>query len=57
MAMVVSCTAGMEHKSQRIDVVVAAAEKFLGYEILLQKLQGVLNDSARVGSDGAKVLE
>lgn len=30
MAMVVNCTAAIERKSQRIDVVVAAAEKYLG---------------------------
>jgi hypothetical protein len=30
VAMVVNCTAGMKRKSQRIDVVVTAAEKYLG---------------------------
>jgi hypothetical protein len=32
MAMVVNCTAGMECKLQRIDVLVAAAEKHLGVQ-------------------------
>jgi hypothetical protein len=30
MVLVVNCTAETEYKSQRIDVVVAAAEKYLG---------------------------
>ena len=30
MAMVVNCTSGRECLSQRIDIVVAAAEKYLG---------------------------
>ena len=37
IAMVINCTAEIEHKSQKIDVVVVAAENSLGYEILLQK--------------------
>ena len=30
IAMVINCTAGIECKSQKIEVVVAAAEKYLG---------------------------
>ena len=30
IAMVINSTAGMEHKSQKIEVVVADAEKYLG---------------------------
>ena len=28
--MVINCTAGMEHKPQKIEVVVTAVEKYLG---------------------------
>ena len=46
MAMVVNCTAEMECKSQRIDVVVAAAEKYLGVQdFTAEELQGVFNNS------------
>lgn len=30
IAMVINCTAGMEPKSQKIEVVVAAAERYFG---------------------------
>ena len=30
IAVVINCTAGMERKSQKIGVVVAAAERYLG---------------------------
>ena len=30
IAMVINCTAGMERRSQKIEVVVAAAERYLG---------------------------
>ena len=56
MAMVVNCTAGMESKSQRIDVVVAAADKYLGVlNFPAEELQDVLNDS--VPSSQAAGLE
>ena len=46
MAMVVNCTAGIEQKSQRIDVVMATAGKDLGVrEFTAEELKGVLNDS------------
>ena len=42
--MAISCTAEMEHKSQKINVVVAAAEKYLGVRDMNSKeLQGVLS--------------
>jgi predicted oxidoreductase (fatty acid repression mutant protein) len=45
MAKVVTWT-GMEHKSQRIDVVAVAAEKHLSvWDFTAEELQGVLNDS------------
>ena len=41
--MVINCTAGMEHKSQKIKVVVTAAERYLGVQdFKSEKLQGVL---------------
>ena len=46
MYVVVNCTAGMEHKSQRIDVVVAAAEKYFGVQdFTAEELRGLLNNS------------
>jgi hypothetical protein len=39
--MVINCTAGMKRKLQKIEVVVAAAEKYLG--VTLEELQGVLS--------------
>ena len=43
--MVIDCTAEFEHKSQNVDVVVAAAEKHLGVgDFSAEELQGVLND-------------
>jgi hypothetical protein len=46
IAMVINCTAEMERKSQKIDVVVAAAEKFLGVgDLTSEELQGVLSGS------------
>jgi hypothetical protein len=46
LSMVVNCTTGREHKSQRIDVVVAAAEKYLGVgDFTAEEFQGVLNVS------------
>lgn len=42
--MVINCTAEMECKSQRIDVVVAAPEKYLGIrELTSEEFQGVLS--------------
>jgi hypothetical protein len=38
MAMVVNCTAGVECKTQWIDVVVAAAEKYLGVQYFTAEL-------------------
>ena len=37
IAMVINCTAEMEHKSLKIYVVAVAADNSLGYEILPQK--------------------
>ena len=37
IALVINCTAEMERKSQKIPVVVAAAEKYVGVQDLLQK--------------------
>ena len=43
IAMSINCTAQIEHKSQIIDVVVAAAEMFLGIQdFTSEELQGVL---------------
>ena len=43
IAMVINCTKEMKHKLQKIDVVVAAAEKYLGIQVLTSEgLQGVL---------------
>jgi hypothetical protein len=39
--MFINCTAEMERKSQKIDVVVAAAEKYLGVQYFTA--EGVLN--------------
>jgi hypothetical protein len=42
--MVINCTAEMEHKPQKIYVVVAAAEKYIGVQDFpTELLQGVLN--------------
>jgi hypothetical protein len=44
IAMVINCTAGMERKSQTIEFVVAAAERYLGVRDLpSEELQGVLS--------------
>ena len=41
-AMVINCTARMEHKSQKIEVVVAAAEGYFGVrDLTSEELQGV----------------
>jgi hypothetical protein len=41
IAMVVNCTTEMEHKSQKIEVVVAAVEKYLGLRgFIAEDLQG-----------------
>ena len=45
MAMVVNCTAGIECKTQWIDVVVAAVQKYLGVQYFTAELQGVLKDN------------
>ena len=65
IAMVINCTAEMERKSQKIDVMVAAAEKYLGVRgFTAEELQGVLNESPvvpgrrpGVGSVRVKVVE
>ena len=42
--MVINCTAGMERKSQIIEVVVVAAERCLGVrDLTSEELQGVLS--------------
>ena len=44
IAMVINCTAGIERKSQKIEVVVAAAERYMGVQDLTsEELQGVLS--------------
>jgi hypothetical protein len=44
--MVINCITEMECKTQKIDVVVAAAEKYLGLRDLTSKeLQGLLGGS------------
>ena len=44
IAMVINCTAGMDQKSQKIEVVVAAAEKYLGVrDLTAEELQDVLS--------------
>ena len=49
IVMVVNCTAGMKRKSQKIAVVVAAAERYFGMrDLTSEELQGVL--SGRVPS-------
>jgi hypothetical protein len=42
IVMVINCTAGMEWKSQKMEVVVAAAERYLG-DLTSEELQGVLS--------------
>jgi hypothetical protein len=47
IAMVINCTAGMDQKSQKIEVVVAAAEMYLGVrDLTAQELQDVLSGDA-----------
>ena len=42
--MVINCTAGMECKSQKIEEVVTAAERYLGVrDLMSEELQGVLS--------------
>jgi hypothetical protein len=62
IAMVINCTALMQRKSHKIDVVVAAAEKYFGVRDFNLDLQGVLRGGAilpgrqpSVGSFRAKV--
>ena len=44
IAMVINCSAGMERKSQKNLVVVAATEKYLGVrDLTSEELQGVLS--------------
>ena len=44
IAMVINCTAGMERKLQEIEVVVAAAERYLGVrDFTSEEFQGVLS--------------
>ena len=43
IAIVINCTAGMESKSQKIEVVVAAAERYLDVRDLTSELWGVLS--------------
>ena len=45
MAMVVNCTTVIECKTEWIDVVVAAVEKYLGVQYFTAELQGVLKDN------------
>ena len=43
IAMVINCTAGMERKLQKIEVVVAAAERYLDVrDLTSEELEGVL---------------
>ena len=41
LAMVINCTAGMERKSQKIEIVTAAAERYLGVCDLVVEWGGV----------------
>jgi hypothetical protein len=44
IAMVINFTAGTERKSQKMEVVVAAAERYLGVrDLTSEELQGVLS--------------
>ena len=44
IAMVINCTAGMERKSQKIEVDMAAVEGYLGVrDLTSEELQGVLS--------------
>ena len=59
--MVINCTAEMEHKSQKMYVVVAAAEKYLGIQdFTSEKLQSMLSSGVPsrrhgAGADSANV--
>ena len=56
MAMVVNRTAGIECKTQWIDVVVAAVEKYLDVQYFTAELQGVLNDNIPSSQSAGLVL-
>jgi hypothetical protein len=44
LAIVINCTAEMERKSQKIDVVMAAAEKYLSIrDLTSEEIQGLLS--------------
>ena len=58
MAMFVNCTTGMERKSKRTDVVVAALEKYLGIQdFTAEELQDVLNNSVSSSQARIKVVK
>ena len=54
--MVINCTAEMKRKSQKIDVVVAATEKYVGIrDLKREELQGVLSGGVPGHWHGARV--
>lgn len=58
IAIAVNFTVGMDHRSQRIDVVVAAAEMYLGLrDFTEEEFQGVLNDSVLSFQAAGPVLD
>jgi hypothetical protein len=57
IAMVINCTAQIVQESQKIDLVVAAAEKVLGVRDFSTDLQGVLREGVPSSQADGQVLD